>query len=429
METVFVSRCTASNFMGLSEFVALLDGPVTEISGPNRAGKSSAILGLISTLQGARQRPERMLKEGEDRGFYEVELSDGSVITLRVKPGSVTLNGKGPDGDKLNQTAMNKILGPVGMDITALLTMDGKGLRKVAADLAGEEYLEAVAKLDGEVKAAETERTLVNRELAKLGAATRIEAVERVDVGEVSKELQEAEAHNREQDRLEAEKAKAESLAEAQAAEVKRLEAELEQARKAEATLDAAAMNTPPGQGHVVTSHLHERLTEAGKVNAQADAFDAYKAGLKARTEKTAETLELDKRVGELRAARVKLDKDAAIPVPGLRITKDGIRVNGIPAEQLSTEESISLCADIALALKPALRFCIIRRGNDLDRASFAKLPGIAKAKDCRFLVETCGIGHGGDTIKIIEGETVEADDPRWLEFVKDETEMPEGGF
>jgi hypothetical protein len=424
---IYVTKCECDGFMGLGTIVAILNDSVTEVAGPNEAGKTRFILGLMSTLQGAKragwQRPEKMLGDGMSEGTFRVELSDGSVVTLKVTPKGATLRGKDGNGKPLNQTALNKLLGPIGMDITALLKMDSKALRNVASQLAGPEYLAEVARLDEEIKTAEDERTLVNRELRNMGDVVLPDKVERVDVGELSAELQAAEAYNRIQNDLDQSKRLADR-------DVERAERDYTDAlERADAFKEVLGIKARLADEHAFgakrkdTDAIHAKLAEARAIDVRADEYDAAKAKLQAKSDKASTSNGLDRLVAKLRKQRVKLDKSAKIPVEGLTIGKDGIRVNGLHVDQLSKAEVIiKICVRMQLALEPTIRTLVIRSGNDLTAKSRRLLVQISREEKCNFIVEVCGIGHGGNVIRIYAGESVDASDPRWEALVLDET-------
>jgi len=196
-----ISKVEARNVMGVRSFAAVLNPTLTVLDGPNAAGKTSAITAIFATLAGADHRPDGLLRQGERDGETTVELSDGTVATLKIKQGKTpSLTLKGPDGEKLNkaQTRLNGMFGPVGsFDPLELLGMKPRDQVDVVQQLAGAEYVQALADKDQAISATEGERVIVGRELKKFGQLAVVEPAEPVDTAALAAELQQAQDVNK----------------------------------------------------------------------------------------------------------------------------------------------------------------------------------------------------------------------------------------
>ena len=87
-----------------------------------------------------------------------------------------------------------------------------------------------------------------------------------------------------------------------------------------------------------------------------------------------------------------------------------GLTYNGVPVKQLSTGESLRLCAAIAIHQNPKLRVMLVRTGSDLDSEGFQTLCEVAKENDCQLWAELVKDEAGDVGIHIEDGEIVSVD-------------------
>lgn len=82
MRPVLVNRDTKKIALKIIE---ALEGQSVTIGGPNRAGKTSAIRGLVAALGGKELLPEDPVRHGAEAGRVVVELPE-FVVRLDVEP-------------------------------------------------------------------------------------------------------------------------------------------------------------------------------------------------------------------------------------------------------------------------------------------------------------------------------------------------------
>lgn len=74
----------AENFMRLSAVSITPKGSVVEITGRNEQGKSSVLTGIRAALGGENYRPTKPIRKGEEKGVLRCELGDGEAVELVV---------------------------------------------------------------------------------------------------------------------------------------------------------------------------------------------------------------------------------------------------------------------------------------------------------------------------------------------------------
>jgi len=121
----------------------------------------------------------------------------------------------------------------------------------------------------------------------------------------------------------------------------------------------------------------------------------------------------LDTQLEELRANRLKLIKEAAIPVPGLTFDEDGLLFNDIPLSQCSDGAKLMIGTAISMALNPTMKVLRIKDGSLLGTKNMKILEDLVKEKDFQLWIERVSDKDQFDKsgkvgIFIDEGEIIE---------------------
>ena len=118
--------------------------------------------------------------------------------------------------------------------------------------------------------------------------------------------------------------------------------------------------------------------------------------------------------IEQIDEARVNALAAAEFPVPGLSIGEDGSCLyNGIPFDQVSDAERLTISVAIAMASNPKLRVIRIRDGSLLDDDAMARLAAMADKNDYQIWIERVdGSGTVGFVIEDghIKGADANAD-------------------
>ena len=126
-----------------------------------------------------------------------------------------------------------------------------------------------------------------------------------------------------------------------------------------------------------------------------------------------ARVAELTTRMGEIDERKAQLLTQARMPVEGLEVVEDGLRLGGVPLEQASQAEQLRCSLAIAIAQSPRLRDVWAKSGSLLDEEGLETLRQVAADLDCRLWLEMVN-ERPGDTRAVIirDGQAVGQEAP-----------------
>lgn len=398
-----ILRLKAENFKRLEVVDITPKGSMVKISGPNAAGKSSVLDAVIAALGGKTMRPKRPIRTGQSSAKIMLDLGGEKVET------SITLTFKEGAPDELTivpmrqgftaQKFLDYLVSAISFDplhfaglkpkeqfdilkqIVPLKDSKGKALDPVQIDFMNGEDFKA--------------RALLNRQVKELDARHSVIEVpqgtpdEPVDVSAIAKQISQASEHNaglevarqRRSDavarveknvNLAAQKQEElkKALAQAEADEL-RFRKELSELR---AVQKQAELAKP-----IDTSKLQEQIDAAGTVNRNV-------ADKQRKKEITAEALaaqfasdDLSNKMEGRTAEKMEALKKAKFPVPGLSFGSEEVLYNGLPFEQASTAEKLTVSLAIGMHMNAELRVMLIKEGTLLDEKSFSIVERMAE--------------------------------------------------
>jgi len=401
-----IIRFTAENFKRLQLVEITPDGNVVEITGRNGQGKTSVLDAIWVALAGLDHSPVKPIRTGKDEARITLDLGD-LVVTRQFREGKAsTLRVESKDGAKISspQAALDKLLSALAFDPLAFSRMDAKQqfntLRRFVPDYDFD-------KADALNAADFDKRTGVNRRLkdaeAQANASKPTGAVPpRSDIGELSRQLEEAGQHNTDIETRKANRAKVADEVARHVAENKRIMLQAEAMEKDLALLRAAAVEewnqaeakqarlaaAPPLPEPKDTAAIRALIDSAQAINKLADRHDQHLQHVemvnKLREESTTLTAEIDKR----QAAKVAAVAAAKLPVDGLAFGDGFVTMNGEPFSQASDAEQLRASIAMAMAMNPTLRVIRVRDGSLLDDESMRLLAEMASTHDNQVWIE-----------------------------------------
>lgn len=402
-----VESLSIRNYKGAKQVDIHAPDGVVEVAGKNGAGKSSVLDAIVAALAGARNIDPTPLTQGATKG--EITLDLGDLICIRRfneknQSRGGTLTVQAPAGEKWKQRELDTLFGDFTFDPLKFTTMAPGEQITTLQRLAGEDFVKNLDAIDGGIDGAKNERTEVNRDLKKMGTVPDPEPAEPVDTRQLMEQLQQAQDHNEaQQRRVDQIKDHADRLS-AAGLNVLQLESDLEVARSKLKLIEEE--QTPAPEAPIDIEPIQQQLAQAGEINAKAEAYQQAQTKRETWKALNARSLKLDRAIEDLREERRQLARNCTLPVDGLTWTVDGIALNGIAFEQLSSSEQLRLSARIGMALSPTLKVMLIHDGSLLDDDSFQELEAFAGEHGYQLWIETVGEkGHTTERLVIEDGQ------------------------
>ena len=286
------------------------------------------------------------------------------------------------------------------LDPLAFSRMSPKEQVKVLQDMAGPEYLEKVNKLSEEIVNAEQERTFLNRELKKVGVIPEVEPAEPADNSKLQKKIEEIESFNREQT-----KRKEEILYYEE--NIKEIKERIEELKGKLTKWELGCKKLSKPAPLKSAEEVALLIAKNEEQNQKAQEYARYKERIEAKSKLARDANFAEEHLLSLRENRQRLQENLKLPIDDVSFGDDGLRVGGIPFEQLSSSEKIKIGLRLGMSANPGLKILFIRDGSLLDKESFKMVKTLAKENDFQVWVETVGGGHGNAVI-LEEGEVTQ---------------------
>lgn len=391
-------------------------GAVIPITGRNAQGKTSVLDAIAMALGGEKLIPSRPVRDGAQTARVRVDLGENEaelVVERRWSGGKSTLSVRSPDGARFPgaQGKLNDLVGALTFDPLAFTRQDARRQAEMLRTLAGLDFREHDAK---RARAYELRRDTERDRKALEAQAAGIQVPdgatpERVDVAALVEEMHSARAANDARER------KAHQIESCTSA-IRLLEQRIDDLQKQLETacndLEAAIekrrriVDEHNAMPVVAIDPLRDRLASAEKINAAADAWQR-RAELEAKADAKARQVEdLTEQIDAMDAARVAAIEAAPLPIPGLGLSDDGVTYRGVPFDQCSSAEQLTISIAMGFALNPRLRVMLIRDGSLLDAESMAVLERMASEHDAQVWIEVVSNGDGRGIV-IEDGEVV----------------------
>ncbi len=183
-----IQKIQVKNLKSVSEEIADFNGCSVVVTAGNRAGKSTMLKTLIDRFRG--EIPDKILKDGEANGYYQMHLTDGAKIIWKFTEKTESFSFITPDGIEMKQGVIKgigeKYFG-VKFDIDKFINSSPKDQNAILAKLVGLDFKE----IDQRYADAYTERTIANRKLKEIASqkVQEPEKVDRPDIESLKKEL------------------------------------------------------------------------------------------------------------------------------------------------------------------------------------------------------------------------------------------------
>ena len=439
-----IIKLQAENIKKLKAIEIIPEGNVIKITGANEMGKSTCLDSIMWAISGTKSITEVPIRTGETKARIVIDLGD-MIVTRKFTPSGSTLEVKNPQGLKYPkpQDMLDKLIGKFSFDPLAFAKANKKdqvdtllGIVDIQVDaeklgtLAGVVVAEGGNPLDvlnNVYKAVFEGRTVINRDRDRIKAnyESKVGAVETeaVSISELVAEKDKLHAENKmnEQRRsLLQKKIKegfdAEASVDLAGNEILKLKSDLKKKEEAY-TVSVTTMSELKVDAELFTVEVNKlkdndltdvntRISNADETNINAQKWDAFKDAKHDYEIAQADSETYTSRLEAVKNYKNELMLAAKFPIEGLDFKNGGVFYQGLPFDQASSAQSLTVSLSIAMAINPELRVIRINDGSLLDKKHMAIIDEMAKDQNFQIFME-CVDESGKVGIYIEEGEVV----------------------
>lgn len=419
-----ITTLSIENVKRLSAIRITADGKPIVLTGNNGAGKSSVLDGILLALSGAGL--EDPIKHGATRAVIKLKIEgkeEAFNIERIIRPGSRELKVTSADGKPISspQRFLDSLVGSIAFDPLEFVRLKPKAQADSLRSLLGIDTT-AIERKKADFYA---ERTVVNRQIENLkgqldgipehAADVPDEEVSASDLIKQRDEVSEQEAKEAAiTAKMEAMSSKDAEL-DARIIKGKALLIQLERERsllaidyiELKADLDRQRQHN---NGLPEIDSITRKIASVDLTNQAVREKRRRKEVEKALAESHAKSEELTQKQKDADAEKARLLSEADLPVPGMEINEDGVTVDGVRFDQLSTAQQITTSTKIAMRSNPKLKIILIREGALINRANTEALCELAKERGYQLWMEKFSEDVSEKGIHISDGEIVAVD-------------------
>jgi len=407
-----IVKLKAKNIKKLKDVEIKPNQNLVLVTGKNRNGKTSVLDCILYALGGKSAIPDEPIRNGEDKGEITLDLGEYTVHRTFTENGTY-LEVKNKDGLKFTkqQSILDDMVNKLYFDPLEFLKKNGKEQKEALLKALGVDLSEERQ----DYKEAYQERTLVGRERKKAKAKLDdlpkppkgVEKKEKVDVFKLADAINDTKEEIKEYNSLDGEieekrtnvgdlKIKIEKLKE----QLSNEKDELNQLEIKKETIDVDSKQER-------LKELEEKKNNAQKINEEIDNANKYYE-LEKEYENTDEKYkELNLKLEEITVKKSMKLREANMP-EGVDVTQDGLSYNGLPLEQASGQEGLTLSLKIAMMMAGKLQVIRITDGSLLDSDNLKAVEDLAEEKDFQVWLEYVKDENDGVGIYLEDGEIKE---------------------
>jgi len=422
-----IVKLIAENVKKLKAVEIAPDGSLIVIGGKNAAGKSSVLDAILAAFAGKKELPPKMLRDGQEKGFIEIELDEYIIRrSFTEKGGSLKITNKDGAIFPSPQTMLNKLIGKISFDPLRFVNMTARDQVELLKNITGLDF----EPLDEDRSECYEHRAASNREIKRLQGEVdglkgsmpgpKDNMPERVSVQDLMRELDEAQKTNAENRKQEQELVYCESAinnaetdCETIQSQIKQLQAQLKEKR---AEIEKHKENRDQLENIVCAledvdeAEIKQKINSAQDINSFCDRIDRYKQLVIAVEEQKKRSETLTKNINGIDQRKVEMVQKSKLPIENLSFDTSGVQYNGLPFEQASQAEQLQVSVALGLAANPKLKVLLIKDGSLLDEDNLKIVGDMAEKNDAQIWLER--VGEGKEVSIVMEdGQVKEVDE------------------
>lgn len=390
-----INKIEVKNFKAIADQEINLAGAHCIVTGGNNKGKTSLLYGLIGRLRS--EKPDIILKTDARKGWYKMELTDGSVITWEFTDKTEKLSYTTPDGFTQTQRVISQIgeryFGD-SFDIDSFIKSTPKVQLRMMEELIGVDF----SSYNDRYAILYNQRTAKKKQLES-ARAMNLAKPEKVGKPDIETYQKNMEAIVKAEERYQIDKQNYLDTQEAIALVEKTVfGTPLENfwdAVAAQEYFDSFTVPTPPDKSQSIQFQQQFREQSTAYEQYQSDLV-RYNAWVSEGKRLAQELEDIQNEMDIIATEKEETVKKANLPT-GFAIIDDGLYFNGMPFMDMQISESQRIAATLKLARHyigevQAMYF----DASHLDKNSLADIFQWADQNGLQLLVERADY-HGGD--------------------------------
>lgn len=399
-----IQKLEVQNIKGIQNIEVHADPDLNEISGDNGEGKSSLLDSILYAIGGGKNIDDHALRNGQKKGEITIDVGDFVIKRTFTEKGSY-LKVQNVDGKMMNQGDLDGFFDIIAFDPLRFANSKTNEQKEMLFSLMSAADKQKVGHYTKSVEELAQDRTLKGREKKNFSEVELPEDVERVDVGDLLKQIDEIANGNKKSDQYNIKvnenlqnvdeiNTKIEDMKN----EINALEKEKQQ------SVEWLKDNGKVPLDLQGDKYQKEKLANAEEINRKADEYDRI---LKSNKQGEVLAIEYDKLTERIKKGKLAIQdiyKNGSLPFKEVLIEDDQVTFRGKDIKNLSSAEKIKLSTGIAVAMNPDLKIIIIKDGALLDKKSFNVLKKFVADKGFQLWIETVGEGNSDNAIIIKEG-------------------------
>lgn len=399
-EAMKIISLEAQNVLKLKTVRITPDGSAIIIGGKNAQGKSSILNCIMSALGGKSYVAEKAVREGEKKGFIELDLGKYKVKRTFTESGGGTVVVETPEGARFTspQQMLDSLLGTISFDPLSFSRMKSPEQIEILKRVSGVD----TSDLDREHNEVYESRADFNREVKRLeGVLSNLTfhddaPAEPVSMIALADELDRANTANQERqknlDELETRKSEKIDLE----SQISALEEKINDAKEDLSSVDgwiSDSEETIEKTEEVDTTKIREKMGSIGAINLKISENVSFTTTTNDLEEARINSDSGTERIDSIKDKKLKLVASSDLPIENLLFDDSGITFQDIPFDQASDAEKLRVSVALGLAMNPELKVMLIRDGSLLDEDNLGMITKMAEDAGGQVWIERVGEG------------------------------------
>ena len=356
------------------------EGNTVLITGKNGEGKSSVLDSIIYAFAGGRSIPNKPIRDGESKAVIEIDI--GEYVIKKVfnrKNAFLEIIAKDGNPIKSPQAFLNKIVGELSFDPLEFMGKESKIQKEILLQLVGVDF----ATIENERRNAYELRTNSKREFNRLKAQLdNKESNPNISTAEksASELINKISAEKNKQNRLDALYSQADELLkniDFLKAQIKVSEQNLDLIQEEKITIELNDVKKMETELNSI-EEKNKEIRENNKLKEIEDKIGNFGG----------EIFFYDEKIEKIDKEKIRMIKEAKMPITGLSFSDDEVLFNNIPLNQVNSADQFKVCLAMGMALNPKLKVILFKNGSLLDSKNMKIINQMIEEKDYQVWLE-----------------------------------------